>query len=104
MRASRAACALRPKVVCVRSVGPNSYVARFDYDNDVEFASVFVPVGLGNRFASGPADRGQPETFLSGLFTTKGKGAFEVPFDGTPLTWVLGARTATASASTAACP
>lgn len=104
IRASRAACALRPKLVCVQKLGPASYVARFDYDNEVEFAGAFVPVGIGNRFSSGLENRGQPETFLAGLLATKGKGAFEVPFDGTPLSWTLGGRTATATSSSPGCP
>ena len=104
IRAGRSACAITPIVECVRQLGPGSYVARFDYRNEVTYASTLVPVGPANRFLPSPESRGQPTTFLAGLFSDSGKGAFEVPFDGRPLTWIVGGRSATASAASPPCP
>jgi hypothetical protein len=104
IRGARQACAITPKVVCVKALGNGNYVARFDYDNAVKFAGVLVPSGPGNYFVQAPQSRGQPQGFLPGFTASQGKGVFDIPFDGNDLTWVVGGRTATASRNSPACP
>ncbi len=104
VRAARSACALTPKVVCVKNLGGGSYLARFGYDNAVRFEGTAVPIGFGNYFTPGSPNRGQPNFFVPGqLIATTNAGTFDVPFDGTNLTWALGGQSVSANSNTAAC-
>jgi hypothetical protein len=104
LRTSRSACALTPISVCVQELGPDNFVAHFDYRNAVTFSGIYVPIGAENRFSPSPEFRGQPNRFLAGQSANKSLGAFDIPFDGTPLTWVLGGLSVTASSSSPRCP
>lgn len=104
LRSSRSSCALTPISACVEELGPDSFVAHFDYRNAVTFSGIYVPIGAENRFTPSPEFRGQPNRFLPGLSANQGFGAFEIPFDGTPLTWVLGGLSVTASSASPRCP
>ncbi|MEZ5195703.1 MAG: MBG domain-containing protein [Bacteroidales bacterium] len=76
-----------PKVICVDPLPAGSafgFLARFEYTNNNN-SDVFIPVGEDNFFTStGAYDAiNQPELFLAG------GGYFEVPFDGSDLTWTV---------------
>src|SRR5262249_9046662 len=62
--------------------------------------TVVVAVGSGNGFQPNPANRGQPTRFDPGLH----ERAFSVQFDGSALTWTVGARSVTAQAGSPTCP
>jgi hypothetical protein len=98
-RATRSACAVTPTLKCVRS-SAGGWIARFGYENALTYTGVSVPLGAFNRFAPGPEFRGQPVAFAPGANPEE----FEVPFDGAPITWVLGSRSVTASKETTSCP
>jgi hypothetical protein len=84
---------------CVTNHG-STYDATFGYVNE-NAASVTVPIGARNSVSPGPADQGQPETFVPGFvaraFTVRGISA------STAVTWrvLVGGqvRVATATAS-----
>lgn len=92
-------CSVTPLVTCVLKQGTNDYVAMFGYKNTAA-AAVTQAVGPGNQFSPGAADRGQPTSFRSGQVDYW----VPVPFDGTPLTWTLGAVKAVATKDSPACP
>lgn len=93
------ACAVTPKVTCVdRSSG--SPVVRFGYSSVLTYAGVTVPLGLFNRIDPAPQLRGQPSSFRPGAH----EGVFEVPFDGSPISWIVGSRSATANSGVPSCP
>lgn len=84
-----------PFVKGVWEYGPDDYAAVFGYASG-EAEAVMVPLGANNVFSPGTAFRGQPTTFLPGVFDD----AFVVHFQGPSLTWSLasGGNTATATA------
>jgi hypothetical protein len=92
-------CSVTPLVTCVIKEGTNQYTALFGYKN-MAAAAVAQPVGPGNQFSPGAADRGQPTSFRPGQVDYW----VPVPFDGTPLTWTLGAAKAVATKDSPACP
>ena len=96
---TRSACVITPTVTCIAR-SPGGTFARFGYKNLLTYSGVSVALGAFNRFAPGPESRGQPSAFRPGTHD----GAFEVPFDGSPLTWIVGARSATATSESPACP
>ena len=59
-------------------------------------SEVFVPIGTENSFSPAPAARGQVELFGR-------QGDFAVAFDGSPITWHVGALSVTATASSPPC-
>jgi hypothetical protein len=90
---------VQPTAACVvRNTGDNTYTAYFGYNNANNYY-IPVPVGADNAFSPGPSDRGQTVSFLP--FQRPRRVA--VTWDGSPLTWRLGALTQTASSTTPAC-
>ncbi|MEP6988159.1 MAG: hypothetical protein ABI970_21325, partial [Chloroflexota bacterium] len=87
-----------PKVECVADEGDGMYEAHFSYSNP-NAVGVNIPVGYKNKFTPSPSDRGQVTTFIPGDHD----GVFEVYFDGSNLSWMLGSITVTANANTVAC-
>jgi hypothetical protein len=81
---SKACAPIEPTLECVDQTGPNAFVAKFGYNNPNGF-EMRVSIGNNNRFNPAPADRGQPNGFLSGNIT----GAVQVPFNGSDLTWQI---------------
>ena len=79
---------LIPKLVCVDEVLPDSngftFVATFEYNNNNNDV-VYIPVGPDNLLSSSGSfnNAEQPEAFMPG------GGTFQIPFDGTDLTWTL---------------
>ena len=73
--------AIQPSA-CVKQNNDGTYIARFSYSNSSDRA-LLVPVGPGNLFSPGPADRGQPILFASG----GQNNSFSIIFDGSPTTW-----------------
>ncbi len=96
VRDSRNACALEPRVTCVKE-GPGGLVAVFGYRNVLEHIGAFVPAGPFNR-VDGSA-RPPPPFFWPGQVDE----AFAVSFT-ERATWVLGGRTATATEGSTRCP
>jgi hypothetical protein len=97
-----APAAVSPVLECVTDNGDGTYTASFGYNNQ-NAATVFIPVGSGNRF-TGTQDRGQSVAFAPGRTVD----AFTVDFDGSNLVWTLRSangsqRTATASSSSERC-
>ncbi|WP_238152658.1 endo-1,4-beta-xylanase [Kribbella speibonae] len=90
---------VQPTAACVvRNTGDNTYTAYFGYSNANSYY-IPVPVGADNAFSPGPSDRGQTVSFLP--FQRPRRVA--VTWDGSPLTWRLGALSQTASSATPAC-
>ncbi|MGW1346956.1 endo-1,4-beta-xylanase [Kribbella sp. NPDC002412] len=90
---------VQPTAACVvRNTVDNTYTAYFGYSNANNYY-VPVPVGSDNYFSPGPSDRGQTVHFLP--FQRPRRVA--VTWDGSPLTWRLGALTQTASSASPAC-
>jgi choice-of-anchor A domain-containing protein len=87
-----------PLVACVVAVGPGQFTAVFTYHNPASHA-FDIPVGKKNSFIPPPEDRGQPTTFLPDPDET----SFSIAFDGSPLTWEIVNRQATASSSSPPC-
>ncbi|GAA3240886.1 endo-1,4-beta-xylanase [Dactylosporangium siamense] len=90
-----------PLAGCVSDDGAGRYTAHFGYDNPND-GRVELPA---NAFSPGTADRGQPRLFARG----RHDDAVLVEFDGTPLTWTLGAAggtpaRATVDAASPRCP
>jgi GH35 family endo-1,4-beta-xylanase len=86
-----------PTAPCVvRNQG--SYTAHFGYSNANNYY-IPVPVGADNAFSPGPSDRGQTVSFLPYQRPRR----VAVTWDGSPLTWRLGAQTQTASSTSPAC-
>jgi hypothetical protein len=102
VRSARTACALTPVLDCVETAG-SALRAHFHAENQLLYSGVVVPVGAFNGFSPGPADRGQPSLFPDGYAIAHGGDAFTVDFTSSNLTWTLGARSVTASASSAHC-
>jgi hypothetical protein len=80
------------------AAGAVSYTAYFGYSNANNYY-IPVPVGADNAFSPGPSDRGQPVSFLPYQRPRR----VAVTWDGSPLTWRLGALTQTASSASPAC-
>jgi hypothetical protein len=60
-----------------------SYLAKFQYENDNN-TTVFIPIGTSNSLTGSGVHIGtQPEVFNPGY------GTFELPFDGTTVTWSI---------------
>jgi uncharacterized repeat protein (TIGR01451 family) len=87
-----------PVVECVEPL-PGGMRAHFGYTNPGGF-TVVIPLGPRNYFSPPPPDRGQPDEFDPGRVID----ALQVDFPGDELTWTLGRRRATASASSPVCP
>lgn len=92
-----------PLVECVQINPDGSYLAFMGYDNQ-ESTAIEIPIGPDNYFSTS-ANLGQPESFLPGVH----ESAFYFSFDGSETAWTLispdsTSRTATVSASSAACP
>jgi hypothetical protein len=99
---------VQPILECVVENGPGDFVAHFGHLNENP-VPITIPVGPDNRFSPAPVDRGQTTTFPPGRSGFYPAAAFQVPFDGSPLTWTLGSpdgttRSTTASAASARCP
>ncbi|HKP95874.1 MAG TPA: hypothetical protein VJ385_08970 [Fibrobacteria bacterium] len=90
-----------PGVESCRDNGNGTYTATWGYFNMNNY-SVTIPIGTGNKFYPGNADRGQPTTFLVG----ERHNVFTTTYSGTELTWILDGRTASVQSCncTAACP
>ncbi|MGW7686381.1 endo-1,4-beta-xylanase [Kribbella sp. NPDC054772] len=90
---------VQPTAACVvRNTADGTYTAYFGYSNANNYY-IPVPVGTDNAFSPGPSDRGQTVSFLP--FQRPRRVA--VTWDGTLLTWRLGALTQTASSATPPC-
>ena len=89
---------LQPILDCVTQVDDTTYTAWFGYENDGT-TSIFVPVGVQNRFSPTPNDRAQPTTFLPGR---KDK-VLSVTFNGKNLTWKLNGNEVVASKKSPKC-
>jgi hypothetical protein len=90
---------VQPTAACVvHNTVDSTYTAYFGYNNANNYY-IPVPVGSDNAFSPGPADRGQPVSFLP--FQRPRRVA--VTWDGSPLTWRLGSLTQTASSASPAC-
>jgi hypothetical protein len=87
-----------PVVNCVTAWDDTHFTAVFGYNN-TSLGNVTVPLGTLNHIDPSAADRVPPDTFAPGVHN----GALLVGFDGSALTWTLGARTATATASSKRC-
>jgi hypothetical protein len=104
LTAGREACALTPVLECVASREGVLY-ARFSYDNAVDYYAADVPHGLSNRIVPGATAQGQPEIFFPGYQLRSGRRPFEVPLGSSgQVTWVLGAKSVTATPATPRCP
>lgn len=77
-----------PLVECVSTQADGSLAAHFGYRNE-NAADVTIPVGPHNRFAPGPADRGQPRVFREGRSPLFPAAAFRVAFSGEALVWTV---------------
>ncbi|MDQ3274341.1 MAG: hypothetical protein M3Q39_04745 [Actinomycetota bacterium] len=98
VRTARGACALEPRVHCVRE-GGSSPIAVFGYTNELPHFGAVVPIGPFNRLLGGEAGGFPRQAFLP-----RGEDeAFEVAFESS-VTWVLGGRSATATIGGPACP
>ena len=102
VRQARSACAIAPVLSCVEPL-VSGFRAHLTYTNQALYQSARVPVGLFNRFAPGPEDRGQPAMFLEGATLAKGAGPFTVDFTSPSITWTLGDHSVTASSSSPRC-
>ncbi|MFD7155112.1 endo-1,4-beta-xylanase [Kribbella sp. NPDC059898] len=90
---------VQPTAACVvHNSFNNTYTAYFGYSNANNYY-ISVPVGADNAFSPGPSDRGQTVSFLPYQRPRR----VAVTWDGSPLTWRLGALTQTASSATPAC-
>jgi hypothetical protein len=76
--------AVVPILECVLNNGGGSYTARFGYNN-LNTVTINIPVGDNNKFNPNSSQRGQTTAFLPG----RQFFAFDVPFDGSNLTWSL---------------
>lgn len=99
---------VQPILECVVENGPGDFVAHFGHLNENP-VPITIPVGPDNSFAPAPADRGQTTVFPAGRSNFYPDTAFQVPFDGSPLTWTLGSpdgttRSTTVSAASSRCP
>ncbi len=83
--------AISPFVDSIAVNTNETFTAYFGYQNENSF-EVPVPIGRLNHFDPPPFDRGQPEIFKPG----EHHNVFSILFDGTPLTWEIRRRTATA--------
>ncbi|MCI0581271.1 MAG: HYR domain-containing protein, partial [Chloroflexi bacterium] len=92
---------VEPLLECVLANPDGTWAAVFGYRND-NAIPVAIAVGVENRFAPAPADRGQPSYFRPGRSPAE-EGAFVVPFDGSALSWTVRGRTVSASASSSRC-
>lgn len=95
--------AVLPVLECVVNNGGGSYTARYGYQN-LNTVNISIPVGDNNKFLQMSSQRGQTTLFLVG----RQSFVFDVPFNGTNLTWLLKgpdgiARTVTASSTSPAC-
>lgn len=87
-----------PTLKCVTRFDATHYAALFGYVNPFDI-DVRVPVGALNSI-SPPGDEREPiESFSPGVHASE----FFVPFDGSPVTWNLGNRSATATSSSTPC-
>jgi hypothetical protein len=80
---------IKPVLLCVSQLPPNhpsgyAFVAHFSYQNQ-NSSPVYIPIGPENYLQSTGSYDGsnQPIVFNAG------GGTFDVPFDGTKLTWVV---------------
>jgi hypothetical protein len=90
---------VQPTAACVvHNPGDNSHTAYFGYSNANNYY-IPVPIGADNAFSPGPSDRGQTVSFLPYQRPRR----VAVTWDGSPLTWRLGALTQTASSTSPAC-
>jgi cysteine-rich repeat protein len=99
---------VRPILECVVEHGPGDFTAHFGFLNENSVA-VTIPVGSDNRFFPLPLDRGQLTAFAPGRSSFYPDAAFQVHFDGSPLTWTLRSpsgvtSTSSASSASARCP
>ena len=84
-----------PRLECVEDRSDGLY-AHFGYRNS-ENGDVTIDIGLVNRFAPAPENRGQPKTFEPGTH-----GILPVPFAGS-LQWRLAGNVVAASAASSRC-
>ena len=90
------ACDPTPFAECVVKRGDGAFTAFFGYENPFRVRRIS---GELNRFTTGEPDRGQPTV----QFVGRQERVFSVDFDGSPLTWELAGKSATASSATPAC-
>jgi hypothetical protein len=89
-----------PVVECITDNGNGSFTAKFGYDNPNP-TSIPIPVGDNNRFVPNRFELNLPTTFLPG----RQRNVFRVSSSGSPLSWVVNGKTATASQnSSPRCP
>jgi len=91
-----------PILDCVVDNGDETFTAYFSYKNHNSF-KVTIPISIENKFTPGSKDRGQPTTFAPGRSSTYPDAAFQITFDGEPLTWHLDGGTSTASENSNFC-
>jgi hypothetical protein len=90
---------VQPTAACVvRNSFDNTNTAYFGYSNANDYY-IPVPIGTDNAFSPGPSDRGQTVSFLPYQRPRR----VAVTWNGSSLTWRLGAVTQTASSTTPAC-
>jgi hypothetical protein len=99
VRDARGACAVEPRVTCVRHNASGSYTAVFGYLNRLPRYGQVVPIGVFNRMDPGGPWLGQN----LGFFPNAHPEAFEVEFD-THLVWTLGGRQVIATPESPPCP
>ncbi len=85
-----------PILECVEAT-EDRFLAHFGYENPN--ATTVEPTSSLNRFAPSPPDRGQPTAFAVGRV----EDAFQVDWDGAPLTWFLTGNALTVSSTSRRC-
>lgn len=99
VRQARSACALEPRVHCVRDLGDGAHTAIFGYSNALPRFGAVVPIGPFNHLI-GAEDGAFPRQ----AFLPRGEdAALEVRFEES-VTWVLGGRRATTTIGGPPCP
>ena len=90
----------KPVIPLLKCVSPSGdgYSAHFGYTNP-NSTTEEIAAGARNGFTPEPQNRDQPTSFLAGT----NNDAFQVPFDGSAITWTLDGTPVTASASSPAC-
>ncbi len=97
-----AAGLLSPILECVADNGDGTWTAHFGYRSNA-LGLLAALVGADNAFSPGPADRGQPTSFVPGRTYEWPYNDFSVVFDGNDLTWTLGGASVTANRGSVPC-
>jgi hypothetical protein len=87
---------ITPLLDCVEVLAAGGFLAHFGYDNRLNGEDTRVLVGPQNGYSPLPLDRGQPTTFEGGIVVEDADIQAESE-DGSPLTWSLTGKEATAS-------